>query len=212
MGIPSRRTFLAVSAGGLLTLQRTALASVHSHTPGLPALAPIDFSNALNLRLFLRDREAFGLAGVMSMRPVRGELGRYPRTSLLLFPFKREASSPHVQAFLPGRSVTGRPIATVPMTTAGLSPDEYFCRYVLKAPWQSFIGFALGATFAAGPDKRPWHSNVAIGSDTVGIHWTSPNLNHPWFAGSRWIPDNDHGSVWRARIIDGVHRAAAMMC
>jgi len=81
---------------------------------------------------------------------------------------------------------------------------------VLNAPRESFIGFELGAPLPRGTGHGPWHNNIKIGSDTVGAHWTSSNLNHPWFAGSRWIPDNDHGNFWRGRIVEGVRRAATI--
>jgi hypothetical protein len=169
-----------------------------------------ELSNALNLRLFLQDRTAVGLAGLMSMEPAEGGFERYPAVTLLLFPFRRHADGSARPAFLPGRDGQVRPVATEAMTTLGLPPDEFFCHYVLNAPRQSFIGFELSAAISAGADKRPWHNNIALGDDTVAVHWTSSNLNHPWFAGSRWIPDNEHGKLWRARIIAGVRRAAAL--
>ena len=212
MDTPSRRAFLALSAGTLCVLQGrgAAFASLGSDWFGLSASARINFSNALNLRVFLNNKDLFGLAGLMTMRPVEGELVRYPDASLLLLPFKQKVSSPQTQAFLPGPDAASPTIPAVVMDTLGLSPDEYFCHYVLKAPRESFIGFELGAPLANGTDKWPWHSNVQVGNDTVGFRWTSSNLNHPWFAGSRWIPDNDHGNAWRSLIIDGVRRAAAM--
>ena len=69
------------------------------------------------------------------------------------------------------------------MAPGGLPPDEYFCNYVLKAPSRSFISFSVGAPFSHGAQKRVWHTNVDnIGGRSVGIGWTSSNLNHPWFA------------------------------
>jgi hypothetical protein len=91
-----------------------------------------------------------------------------------------------------------------------LPPDEFFCHYVLQAPWQSFISCTLEMPIAREIGVWPWHSNVDIDGATIGVRWTSSNLNHPWFAGSRWIPENDDGQIWRARIIDGVRRAAAL--
>jgi hypothetical protein len=81
---------------------------------------------------------------------------------------------------------------------------------VLKAPWESFISCALDMPIAHEIGVWPWHSNVAIGHETVGFRWTSSNLNHPWFEGSHWIPDDDNGAAWRARIIDGVRQAATI--
>jgi hypothetical protein len=210
----NRRSFLAISAAGagVLPGTGTAFASVHPDWIEKPYLTRFDLSNALNLRLLLHNKKAFGVAGLMSMEPAEGELGRYPDGTLLLFPFKRNASSPNLPAFLPGRGATNKLTATVAMNTLGLPPDEFFCHYLLNAPRESFIGFELNAAVARGPDKWPWHTNIELGNDTFGVHWTSSNLNHPWFAGSRWIPDDDHGNAWRGRIIDGVRRAAAMAC
>lgn len=210
----NRRSFLAISAAsvGVVPGMGTAFASTGPELIGRPHSASFELSNALNLRLFLRDRTAVGLAGLMSMEPAEGVFERYPAVTLLLFPFKRHPDGPAQPAFLPGRGGMDRPITSVAMTTLGLPPDEFFCHYVLNAPRQSFIGFELGAALSAGADKRPWHNNIALGDDTIAVHWTSSNLNHPWFAGSRWIPDNDHGNAWRSLIIDGVRRAAAMFC
>lgn len=212
MGRPNRRSFLAISAAsvGVLPGMGPAFASTGPALIGWPHPASFELSNALNLRLFLRDRTVVGLAGLMSMEPAEGAFERYPAATLLLFPFKRHADGLAQPAFLPGRGGTDRPIATVAMTTLGLPPDEFFCHYVLNAPRQSFIGFELGTAISRGADKRPWHNNIALGDDTVAVHWTSSNLNHPWFAGSRWIPDDEHGEVWRARIIAGVRWAATL--
>jgi hypothetical protein len=207
----NRRSFLAISAAsvGLLPGMGTAFASTgpviaRSH------FAPFELSNALNLRIFLRDRTAVGLAGLMSMEPAEGRLERYPAATLLLFPFSRHADGPARPAFLPGRGGPDRPITTMAMTTLGLPPDEFFCHYVLSAPRQSFIGFELDTAISRGAEIQPWHNNIELGDDTVAVRWTSSNLNHPWFAGSRWIPDNEHGEPWRARIIAGVCRAATL--
>ncbi len=144
----------------------------------------------------------------MAMRLVDGRLGSYPSGSLLLFPFNRDAMVARELAHLPGPDAASPAIKTAPMTTLGLPPDEFFCHYVLKAPWQNFISCTLDAPLAREIGMSPWHNNVEIGGTTVGICWTSSNLNHPWFAGSRWIPESDEGQVWRARIIEGVRRAA----
>jgi hypothetical protein len=212
MDTPSRRAFLAISAGTLCAFHgwRATFASAQSDWLGLSASARLNLANALNLRLFFNNKDAFGLAGLMTIRQVEGELGRYPDASLLLFPFKRKNSRPETQAFLPGPDAARPIIPTIAMDTQGLPPDEYFCHYLLKAPREGFIGFELGTPLASGTDKWPWHSNVQVGNDTVGIRWTSSNLNHPWFAGSRWIPDNEHGEPWRARIIAGVRRVATL--
>lgn len=209
---PNRRTFVSISAAGLCTLvcDGAALASLRPDAALFSSVARREFANALNLRLFLENKDAFGLVGVMTMRPVESALGSYPAAALFLFPFKPNAFSEEAPAFLPGSAAASPLLQTVTMPASGLSPDEYFCHFVLKAPWRNFIGFTVGAAIGHRMDRWPWHNNVAIGKDTVGFRWTSSNLNHPWFEGSRWIPDNDSGAAWRARIIDGVRRAATL--
>jgi hypothetical protein len=210
MGEPNRRTFLSISAAGLCALycDGTASASLHPDASILSSGAHRELANALNLRLFLENKDAFGLAGVMTMRPAESAAGRYPAAALFLFPFKHHASTTDAPAFLPGSATASPLLKSVTMPASGLSPDEYFCHFVLKTSWQNFIGFTVGTAIGHGTDKWPWHSNVAVDNDIVGFRWTSSNLNHPWFKGSRWIPDNENGEAWRARIIDGVRRAA----
>jgi hypothetical protein len=212
METPSRRAFLATSAGGFCAIHSadTALAALQVGWIESPVSLRISRANALNFRLFTRNSEALGLTALMAMRQVEGKLSSYPIGSLLLFPFTLDAAGAHGPAFLPGPDAASPLIKTAPMTTLGLPPDEFFCHYVLKAPWQSFISCTLESPLAREIGTWPWHNNVEIGGTTIGVCWTSSNLNHPWFAGSRWIPDSDGGQVWRARIIDGVRRAAVM--
>lgn len=212
MKTPNRRAFLAISAGSLCAVHSASAAadSLQVGAIGTPVSARINLANALNFRLFAQNRETLGLTAVMAMRPADGKLGSYPPGSLFLFPFTRDAAGAYERpAFLPGPDVASPLIKAMPMTTFGLPPDEFFCHYVLKAPWQSFISCALDKPIAREIGTWPWHINVVIGHETIGIRWTSSNLNGPWFAGSRWIPEGDEGNVWRARIIDGVLRAAA---
>jgi hypothetical protein len=208
----NRRTFFGVSVGGLSVLhgQSAALAALPAGVFSPPARASVEQASALNLRLFLQNKDTLGLIGLLNMQPVEGELMSYGRDALFLFPFKHAASNSDLPAFLPGRSAAEPVIATVAMTPGGLPPDEYLCNYVLKAPRQSFISFSIGAPFANGAQKRAWHTNVDnICGGSIGIGWTSSNLNHPWFAGSRWIPDRGDGKYWRARIIEGLRQASA---
>lgn len=212
METPSRRAFLAISAGSLCAVHSAgaAVAALQVGAIGTPVPMRISLANALNFRLFVQNRETLGLTAVMAMRPVDGKLGSYPAGSLFLFPFSRDAANASEPAYLPGSAAASPLNTTVPMTTLGLPPDEFFCHYVLKAPWESFISCALDMPIAREIGVWPWYSNVAIGHETVGFRWTSSNLNHPWFKGSRWIPDNENGVAWRARIIDGVRRAATL--
>ena len=187
---------------------RSLLCSVGSIDPTVSLR--ISLANALNFRLFTQNSETLGLTALMAMRPVEGKLAIYPTGSLLLFPYTQDAVRACGPAFLPGPDATNPLIKTTPMTTLGLPADEFFCHYVLKAPWQDFVSCTLEAPVAREIGTWPWHSNVKIGGATIGIRWTSSNLNHLWFAGSRWIPESDDGRVWRERIVDGVRRAAVM--
>ena len=208
----SRRAFLATSAGGFCAIHsaNTALAALRVSTTNTSVSARIGVANALNFQSFAQNRDALGLSAVMAMRPVDGKLGRYPASSLFLFPFNRDATSALGLAHLPGPDAARPLVKATPMPTLGMPPDEFFCHYVLQAPWQSFISCTLDMPIAREIGGWPWHSDVEIDGATVGVRWTSSNLNHPWFAGSRWIPENDEGQIWRARIIDGVRRAAAL--
>lgn len=213
----NRRAFLAVSAGGLAALhgEGGALAALHRNRILPSILQDADSSNALNLGLFLKNKDTLGLTGVMSTRPVASAFGGHAPATLFLFPFQRSASNPDVQAFLPARNAAGALIATVAMTPAGLPPDEYYCNYVLKAPRHSFIGFSVETPGARGMEERPWCTHVdVVGNSRVDIGWTSSNLNHPWFKGSHWIPDGEDrdGRHWRAWIIAGVRQALALAC
>ena len=209
----SRRAFFGVSVGGLSALNapRTALAAMQGGAIDLTPRANIDYASALNLNVFLQNIDTRGLVGLLSMNPVNGELCSYTAGALFLFPFKYDASTPEFPAFLPGPSAASPLIATLAMTPGGLPPDDYFCSYVLKTPHQSFISFSVGAPFVRGAQKWPWHTNLdGIGGSSIGIGWTSSNFNHPWFAGSHWIPDGGNGKYWRARIIEGIRQAAAI--
>ncbi|HEY1473321.1 MAG TPA: hypothetical protein VGF53_04485 [Pseudolabrys sp.] len=209
----SRRAFFGISVGGLsaLNVPCTALAAVQGGVTGLTRRANVDFASALNLKLFLQNTDTRGLVGLFSMNPVQGELGSYAAGTLILFPFKLAASSPEFSVFLPGSSAAAPLIATLAMTPGGLPPDDYFCSYVLKAPRENFISFSVGAPFVRGAQKWPWHTNLdnIVGS-SIGIGWTSSNFNHPWFAGSHWIPESGDGKYWRTRIIDGIRQVAAI--
>jgi hypothetical protein len=209
----SRRKFFGVSVGGLSALNApcTALAAVHGGAIDLTPRANIDYASALNLIRFLQNTDTRGLVGLFSMNSIEGELGSYAAGTLILFPFKHTASSPEFSAFLPGSSAAAPLIATLAMTPGGLPPDDYFCSYVLKAPRENFISFSAGAPFVRGAQKWPWHTNLDnIAGSSIGIGWTSSNFNHPWFAGSRWIPDSGDGKYWRTRIIDGIRQAGAI--
>lgn len=209
MGGLGRRTFLTTIASAFCVFGgRTTFASLHSDVDGRSTAQRIALANAFNLRAFLQDKDSYALAGLMSMRAVEVDAVSHPEGALLLFPFKRNATVADVPVLLPGPNATKPLIATVPMPAIGLPPDEYFCHYVLQAPRASFIGFTVDIPVPRGQDRWPWHTNVALDGDVISVRWTSSNLNHPWFAGSRWIPDSGDGKVRRERIIDALRQVS----
>ena len=206
MRVLDRRAFLGASIGGLSALGSpiAAFAAVFSEASFADVRAALDFASARNLATFLQHTDTLALTGLLGMRAVEG----YPARGLFLFPFKLRASDADATAFLPAHSRT--PGATIAMTPGGLPPDEYFCNYVLGQPRESFISFSLGQPFGNGAQNYPWQGNLKLHGTTVGIGWTSSNLNHPWFAGSRWIPDHGEGASWRAHVIAELHRLASV--
>jgi hypothetical protein len=210
MGGLSRRAFFAISAG--------AAVACHSEwtRASLPQSHPLSIdqsteaANLLNLQAFLQCPERLGLVGLVSMSARERASDRDFGDRLLLFPFTRDRSASDLCAYLPGPSAIAPARATTPMAPGGLPADEYLCHFVLNAPPQDFISFSVGQPFANGAEKRPWHSNVDLGGQrAIGIGWTSHNLNHPWFDGSRWIPNDGDGGIWRARIVAGLRGLAA---
>src|ERR1043166_4221228 len=102
-----------------------------------------------------------------------------------------------------------------PIPNAHLPLDEYFLRYTLGAPWTSFIGFRVDTPFSRLEAKFDWFTNVKLADGkSVGIEWTSSNLNMPWFGGSHWIPPTDacSGKAWRGLIVAGLQQASAQAC
>lgn len=78
-----------------------------------------------------------------------------------------------------------------------------------------FIGFQVDVPYSQFEARLDWFSNATLadGRD-VGIDWTSSNLNHPWFGGSRTIPNKDtcNGAAWRKLIVDGLTQASTGLC
>jgi hypothetical protein len=103
-----------------------------------------------------------------------------------------------------------------PIPNAALPPDEYFCRFVMRAPAASFIGFLVEIPFGTADAGRPWFTNVKQLADgaPAGIDWTSANLNNAWFDGSRWIPNSGacNGQSWRNLIVAALNHAASGSC
>jgi hypothetical protein len=209
----SRRSFIATSVGALAILNDplTALACSESTAAGLPSRLNVADAARQNLRAYLKNDGALGLAGLVSMEIVKGELGNYAANSLFLFPYtKANAPTALPAAFLPvGEEGIA---ATTPFTPVGLAPEEHFSRFVLQAPPESFIGFAVDVPVAKYLSRYPWFTNVddLAQGKSVGIHWTSGNLNPPWFNGSSWVPpETENGAYWRSRIVGFLREAAS---
>jgi len=170
----------------------------------------------MNFRLFRKNPESLGLAGVVSMTFVRGALGSYSAGNLFLFPWLKPKGSAQGIVW-PSVAPTDATqfVQASPIPNAFLPPDEFFCGLVLKAPASNFIGFELDAPFQSR-QKLAWVTNVEKLADggAVGINWTSSNLNRPWFGGSSSIPNTDacNGNAWRKVIVDGLNQASVAAC
>ena len=217
----SRRNFVGISVGGLsaLCLPRTVLAAPQCVTGVLPGFQPVqltvDCASKRNFQTFRGDPKSVGLAGVVSMTFVRGSQGSYPAGNLFLFPWVKTAGQGRLfSAVMPVNAVQS--ISANPIPDGTLPLDEYFCRFVLKAPWTSFIGFQLDVPYGADDAQRDWFTNVdkLADGEGVGIDWTSSNLNNAWFGGSNWIPNSDTcgGLAWRELIIAGLQQASNAAC
>jgi hypothetical protein len=208
----SRRSFIATSVGALALLHHPlgALACGQSVAAGRPSRLNVAYAARRNLRAYLENESALGLAGLVSRTTVEGKLGSYAADALFLFPWtKSHAPGSLPTAYLP---VGAEEIATTtPFTPAGVALDEQFCRYVLQAPPENFIGFVVDTPVAAYLAHHPWFANVELpGGKRVGIRWTSGNLNPPWFAGSTWAPpDTRDGAQVRNLVINGLREAAS---
>jgi hypothetical protein len=221
----SRRTFMGASMGALAAIQfpeaarATAPACVTGSLPEFtPNLVTVDCASQRNFRLFKQNTAYLGLAGVVSMSYVTGQWSSYSAGSLMLFPWLKPKGkalgSRDWGAVFPGK--INQSIAAAPIPDATLPLDEYFCWYVIGAPWTSFIGFTVDVPYPAAKTNNAWFSNIGKLADgsTVGIDWTSSNLNRPWFGGSSWIPGSDtcNGNAWRKLIATGINQAAVASC
>jgi len=191
-----RRAFL-LSAGAAAVLARpeAALAQAACVTGGMPFLPnqlTVDCASRQNFKLFRANSDFLGLAAAVSMTALRGKYGSYQAGNLFLFPWLKPK----------GRALAGRAWASVlptsatasmaasPIPNSALPLDEYLCRVLLQVPYTSCIGCSVDVPYDAADAKRDWFSNLdkLAGGKGVGIDWTSSNMNHNWFGGSRWIP------------------------
>jgi hypothetical protein len=224
LSVVNRRTFFGLSVGGLSAIGlpsslHAATAAAQCVTGPLPSFLPtmlsVDCASKRNFQLFRRSPDDVGLAGVVSMTFVQGSQGSYQAGNLFLFPWvKPKAQGKSVAAAMPLNATQWVNAAPVPDAT--LPIDEYFLRFVLQAPWSSFIGFLVDNPYSASDAKLDWLSNADKLADGkgVGIDWTSHNLNGPWFGGSTWVPPTDtcQGKAWRSLVVAGLQRASAAAC
>jgi len=185
--------------------------------PFLPSHLTVDCASRRNFRAFREYPDYLGLAAVVSMTTVRTKFGTLPAGNLSLFPYlkpKGQAARGKIwPVAVPASAMLF--VSGSPMPGATLPPDEYFLRYVLQAPWQSFIGFLVDEAHSKPQAQMAWFSNVDLpDGETVGVDWTSPNLNNPWFDGSHSIPNTEtcNGKAWRGIITDALETASAVAC
>jgi hypothetical protein len=224
LSVVHRRTFVGLSVAGLSTIAlppalHAATAAMQCVTGPLPSFLPtmlsVDCASKRNFQLFRRSPDDLGLAGVVSMTFVRGSQGSYPAGNLFLFPWiKPKGQGKNLPAAMPLSAAQW--VNATPVPDATLPVDEYFLRFVLKAPWASFIGFLVDNPHSASDAKLDWFSNVDKLADGkgVGIDWTSHNLNNSWFGGSHWIPGTDtcQGKAWRSLVVAGLKQASVATC
>jgi hypothetical protein len=222
MGGVDRRAFLGMSAGAVSVLIHPGIAAAQTAAcvtggmPFLPMRLTVDCASKANFQLFRKNPNYLGLAGAVNMTFVRGKYGSYDAGTMFLFPWlKPKAQDSHGSGtVLPVNSA--QVISSGPIPDAKLPVDEYFCNFRLQAPTNSFIGFQVDAPYSRLESRFDWFTNVAKLADgkPVGIDWTSSNLNHSWFGGSRFIPNKDacNGPAWRKLIVNGLMQASIGVC
>lgn len=217
MQIFSRRDFGSLSLAGLSTaaLSNPSFAAVTSASPQVPTFRRLSVTcgSRANFTLFRRFSKQVGLAGVVN---VVNAGGPFDPGSLFLYPWlKAEGQTlrtSSLKASLPYGPYASQPDDLIPDAT--LPQDEYICRYKLKLPWRCFIGFTVDVP-CVSPLRTAWSSDIPKLTDGGGIaiDWTSSNLNDPWFAGSRFIPETNYaGSTWRALIVAALNEASVGSC
>jgi hypothetical protein len=217
-----RRAFLGVAAGAMSMLRYplSAAAQTPACVPGgmaqfLPVRLNVDCASRRNFQLFRKNTANVGLAGVVSMSFVRGRYGNYDAGSMIVFPWLKPKgqSDAELPAVMPVNGTQFMSAAPIPDAT--LPVDDYFCIFRLQAPTAMFIGFQVDVPYGVLEGQFDWFSNVKLADGkSVGIDWTSSNLNNPWFGGSRFIPNKDtcNGPAWRKLIVDGLMHASTGLC
>jgi hypothetical protein len=217
-----RRAFLSMSVGAVSMLRHplSAAAQTPACVPGgmaqfLPVRLIVDCASRRNFQLFRKNTDDVGLAGIVSMSFVRGRYGSYDAGSMMVFPWSKPKgkNGAALPAVVPVNSIQFMPSGPIPDATLPL--DEYFCNYRLQAPPAMFIGFQVDVPYSQLEARFDWFSNARLADGkSVGIDWTSSNLNHSWFGGSRFIPNKDtcNGPAWRKLIVDGLMQASTGLC
>jgi hypothetical protein len=217
-----RRAFLGMSVGAVSMLRNPLSAA--AQTPAcvlggraqfLPVRLNVDCASRRNFQLFRKNTGNIGLAGVVSMSFVRGTYGSYEAGSMIVFPWLKPKGQnlAALPALVPVNHVQFMTAGPIPDAT--LPVDEYFCNYRLQAPTAMFIGFQVDVPYSKLEGRFDWFTNVKLADGKgVGIDWTSSNLNHSWFGGSRFIPNKDtcNGPAWRKLIVDGLMQASNGVC
>jgi hypothetical protein len=222
MTVFGRRAFLGMSVGAVSMLRHplSAAAQTPECVPGgmaqfLPQRLNVDCASRQNFQLFRKNSGDVGLAGVVSMSYVRGKLGSYDAGSMILFPWLKPKgqSRAALPAVVPVNSTQF--VSSGPIPDGSLPVDEYLCYVRLQAPITMFIGFQVDVPYGQSEARFDWFSNARLADGKgVGIDWTSSNLNHPWFGGSRYIPSKGtcNGAAWRKLIVDGLTQASTGLC
>jgi hypothetical protein len=219
----SRRAMLAMSAGAAALLQSPARAIAAQCITGflpsfLPNMLTVDCASGRNFLLFRQNSSYLGLAGAVSMSFVRGKFGSYPAGNLFLFPWLKPkgvalGAGKIWNSFAPTSATAVKQASPIP--NSALPLDEYLCRFVLQAPPESFIGFAVDEPYSTLEVKLGLYSNAKLADGKpAGIDWASSNLNHPWFGGDHQIPATNtcNGQAWRQLIVNGLNSAARQAC
>jgi hypothetical protein len=222
MTVFGRRAFLGMSVGAVSMLRHplSAAAQTPACVPGgmaqfLPQRLNVDCASRQNFQLFRKNSADVGLAGVVSMSFVRGKLGSYDAGSMIVFPWLKPKGQNRaaLPAVVPVNSTQF--VSSGPIPDGSLPVDEYLCYVRLQAPITMFIGFQVDVPYNHSEARFDWFSNARLADGKgVGIDWTSSNLNHPWFGGSRFIPNKDtcNGAAWRKLIVDGLTQASTGLC
>jgi hypothetical protein len=222
MTVYGRRAFLGMSVGAASLLRHplSAFAQTPACVPGgmaqfLPTRLNVDCASRRNFQLFRQNAGDVGLAGVVSMSFVRGKIGSYGAGSMIVFPWLKPKGKANtaLPAVVPVNSVQF--VSAGPIPDGALPVDEYLCYLRLQTPSTMFIGFQVDVPYSQSEARFDWFSNAKLADGkSVGIDWTSSNLNHPWFGGSRTIPSKDtcNGAAWRKLIVDGLMQASTGLC